>query len=111
MEEEEEASGFGSPIDARRSPLRAGSGRGGGIKPKPAVDRIKTVDVPLGELVAPAIFGEECLVPYVYPAELGGGEGAGRHAFSVTAAAEGAVVLRLSPDDLTIMPHAVRLRA
>ena len=106
LEEEAEASGFGSPIDAWRSPLRAGSGRGGGIRPgpRPAADRIKTVDVPLvgrcsftpasprldrawiqrsklksdetlsnfafdlklrrytsGELVAPAVFGEECL--------------------------------------------------
>jgi hypothetical protein len=76
--------------------------------------------VPLGKLVAPAIFGEECLVPHVFPQELGGGAGPGRHAFTVRAAESsggpgsmpggGAVVLRLAPEDLNALPHAVARR-
>ena len=110
---------------SRSSPLKKNSGRGGGaVRPgSAATQRLKTRDVPLGELVAPAIFGEECLVPYVYPQELGGGQGPGRHAFTVRAAAaenrieggeegggSGPVVLRLAPEDMKLLPHVVARR-
>ena len=116
-EEEEEAEAWegaedGDDAAAGVRGLKRGTGRGGGaVRPGSATaERLKTQDIPLGELVAPAIFGEECLVPYVYPADLGGGEGPGRHAFTVAAAQEGAVVLRLPPEDLNQLPHVLARR-
>ena len=71
---------FDPSASPSRSPLKKNSGLGGGaVRPGSAAaqKRLKNRDIPLGELVAPAIFGEECLVPYIYPRELGGGEGPG----------------------------------
>ena len=81
------------------SPLRPRTGSGGGAWRR--APTYETRDVPLGELVPPAIFGEECLVPFEYSDEAGGGVGPGRHAFTVRVDPDGdpdgAVFLRLPP--------------
>ena len=91
------------------SPLRRRSGTGGGAPRRSA--HLKTRDVPLGELVAPALFGEECLVPYVYPEDQGGGVGPGRHAFTVAADEGGRLTaMRLPPDAVDALPRNVARR-
>ena len=66
------------------SPLRPRSGSGGGNWRRAPTYELR--DVPLGDLVTPAVFGEECLVPFVHP---DGGAGPGRHAFTVVVDPEG----------------------
>jgi hypothetical protein len=68
----------------------------------------------LGELVPPAIFGEECLVPFEYSDDAGGGVGPGRHAFTVRVDPDGdpdgATFLRLPPPSLVSLPAVVAKR-
>jgi len=94
------------------SPLRPRTGSGGGAWRR--APTYETRDVPLGELVPPAIFGEECLVPFEYSDEAGGGVGPGRHAFTVRVDPEGdpdgAVFLRLPPTRLASLPAVVAKR-
>ena len=94
------------------SPLRPRTGSGGGAWRR--APTYETRDVPLGELVPPAIFGEECLVPFEYSDEAGGGVGPGRHAFTVRVDPEGdpdgAVFLRLPPTHLASLPAVVAKR-
>ena len=90
------------------SPLRRASGTG---RASARAAHLKTRDVPLGELVAPALFGEECLVPYVYPEDQGGGVGPGRHAFTVAADDGGRLTaMRLPPDAVDALPRNVARR-
>jgi CRP-like cAMP-binding protein len=91
------------------SPLRPRSGSGGGNWRRAPTYELR--DVPLGDLVTPAVFGEECLVPFVHP---DGGAGPGRHAFTVVVDPEGdpagAVFLRLPPSALKTLPGVVSKR-
>ena len=68
----------------------------------------------MGELVPPAIFGEECLVPFEYSDDAGGGVGPGRHAFTVRVDPDGdpdgATFLRLPPPSLVSLPAVVAKR-
>ena len=61
--------------------------------------------------MTPAVFGEECLVPFVHP---DGGAGPGRHAFTVVVDPEGdpagATFLRLPPSALKTLPGVVSKR-
>ena len=94
------------------SPLRPRTGSGGGAWRR--APTYETRDVPLGELVPPAIFGEECLVPFEYSDEAGGGVGPGRHAFTVRVDPDGdpdgAVFLRLPPASIASLPGVVAKR-
>ena len=91
------------------SPLRPRSGSGGGNWRRAPTYELR--DVPLGDLVTPAVFGEECLVPFVHP---DGGAGPGRHAFTVVVDPEGdpagATFLRLPPSALKTLPGVVSKR-
>jgi len=104
--------------------LRRGTGTGGGAAGTPLVERVR--DVPLGDLVSPAVFGEECLVPREKKAKVVGTSLApattqsareeneksfGRHAFTVVAArGVGVTVLRLAPGELSKLPASVARR-
>ena len=94
------------------SPLRPRTGSGGGAWRR--APTYETRDVPLGELVPPAIFGEECLVPFEYSDDAGGGVGPGRHAFTVRVDPDGdpdgATFLRLPPPSLVSLPAVVAKR-
>ena len=70
-------------------------------------------DVALGGLVAPAVFGEECLYAPRARRALAGADlpKPGRHAFTVTAArGVGVTVLRLAPGELERLPASVARR-
>ena len=97
----------------REPALLRGEGVGGGVRGSIARAEIadalspREEDVFLGALVAPALFGEECL------AEAGKRDGGGfaAHAFTVLAAApEGVEVLRLAPERLDALPRAIASR-
>ena len=102
--------------------LRRGTGTGGGAAGTPLVERVR--DVPLGDLVSPAVFGEECLVPREKKAKVVGTNAPattpsapeneksfGRHAFTVVAArGVGVTVLRLAPGELARLPASVARR-
>ena len=96
--------------------LRRGTGTGGGAAGTPLVERVR--DVPLGDLVSPAVFGEECLVPREKKAKVVGTpareeneKSFGRHAFTVVAArGVGVTVLRLAPGELSKLPASVARR-
>ena len=96
--------------------LRRSTGTGGGAAGTPLVERVR--DVALGTLAPPAVFGEECLAPRAKRDETtrsGPGDtrasGAGRHAFTVTAACGvGVTVLRLAPGELERLPESVARR-
>ena len=95
--------------------LRRGTGSGGGAAGSPLVERVR--DVALGDLVAPAVFGEECLFAPRARRALAGGRAdldlpkPGRHAFTVTAArGVGVTVLRLAPGELERLPASVARR-
>jgi CRP-like cAMP-binding protein len=116
----------GSPRGSLRGSLRLrrGTGTGGGAAGTPLVERVR--DVPLGDLVSPAVFGEECLVPREKKAKVVGTSLApattpsareeneksfGRHAFTVVAArGVGVTVLRLAPGELSKLPASVARR-
>jgi CRP-like cAMP-binding protein len=95
--------------------LRRGTGSGGGAAGSPLVERVR--DVALGDLVAPAVFGEECLFAPRARRALAGARAdldlpkPGRHAFTVTAArGVGVAVLRLAPGELERLPASVARR-
>ena len=91
--------------------LRRGTGSGGGAAGSPLVERVR--DVALGDLVAPAVFGEECLFAPRARRALAGADlpKPGRHAFTVTAArGVGVTVLRLAPGELERLPASVARR-
>jgi len=95
--------------------LRRGTGSGGGAAGSPLVERVR--DVALGDLVAPAVFGEECLFAPRARRALAGARAdldlpkPGRHAFTVTAArGVGVTVLRLAPGELERLPASVARR-
>ena len=80
------------------SPLRPRTGSGGGAWRR--APTYETRDVPLGELVPPAIFGALCLVPFEYSADAGGGVGGATRVHRPGRSdgdPDGAVFLRLPP--------------